>query len=705
MKKSLSLLLCVAMLATLLTTGMTMPALAEKDQNVIFDSVIDEDVDTENSGVTVLASEAVQEALRQDIAENGPLSDLIVEADATLVSDLRGYGYFSWALEEQQADGTVAQLRCSRKTNSWAGMTGAAGETVDIFRDKVNFCLCSDGPGVKVHIHSLKLTAVHAQKQVYKFTFEDPNASSVMKKNGVPVGEIVEWPEGSGNHCLKVEINAQTRTGGGGVLPYLWPEGIDDVLAAQGSLTGTGSKWELHVDMACSQDTTDTYLYPFMLCNDKSENYAVPTEYCAGQGKFTPGTFVWKSFGSGAPVQGAKNGGIAFCDDGTMRECSDLYIDNLELCFAGAWQEMEDAFVGYFDGTPCEESDIMSANPTKKPSNRHNLYTFTFEDENATSILMKNGEYIGDVVEWPEGSGNHCLRYEINEETRGDYPGEHPLIVPIGVRDVLAFQGDLKSQRARLELTLDMACSLPVRSGYLYPYLLSNNNQRSPAEASMFSPGNKKFSSAYFEWIKYSVDPPQPESEEVRIALYDEQTLQENSVIYVDNISLTWNGMWEDIGGVFIGYPNGTPCEETDLERAPAPTETQAEPTETQADPTETQAEPTETQAEPTETGSTAKETKPTTAPTKVQPKITETTPVNTTATATNTEAPTVLAGDANGDGVVNMKDVLTIRKYMANLDTAIDLLSADANGDGVVNMKDVLSIRKFIAGLLSSLC
>jgi hypothetical protein len=60
--------------------------------------------------------------------------------------------------------------------------------------------------------------------------------------------------------------------------------------------------------------------------------------------------------------------------------------------------------------------------------------------------------------------------------------------------------------------------------------------------------------------------------------------------------------------------------------------------------------------------------------------------------------------GDANGDGVVNGRDVLLLRKYMANYDydkgvssVSVDL-GADANGDGVVNGRDVLLMRKYMA-------
>ena len=69
------------------------------------------------------------------------------------------------------------------------------------------------------------------------------------------------------------------------------------------------------------------------------------------------------------------------------------------------------------------------------------------------------------------------------------------------------------------------------------------------------------------------------------------------------------------------------------------------------------------------------------------------------TATATNAEPVTpVLYGDANGDGVVNMKDVLAVRKYVAEMETALDLAAADINRDEAINMKDVLAVRQIVA-------
>ena len=63
-----------------------------------------------------------------------------------------------------------------------------------------------------------------------------------------------------------------------------------------------------------------------------------------------------------------------------------------------------------------------------------------------------------------------------------------------------------------------------------------------------------------------------------------------------------------------------------------------------------------------------------------------------------------ILYGDANGDGIVNGKDVLLLRRYMANYDydtgaSSIEVYpGGDANGDGVINGKDVLLMRRYMA-------
>ncbi len=60
--------------------------------------------------------------------------------------------------------------------------------------------------------------------------------------------------------------------------------------------------------------------------------------------------------------------------------------------------------------------------------------------------------------------------------------------------------------------------------------------------------------------------------------------------------------------------------------------------------------------------------------------------------------------GDANGDGAVDMKDVLMIRKFLAGLSAEINQPNADVNADKNLDMKDVLMLRKFLANLIEKL-
>ena len=86
--------------------------------------------------------------------------------------------------------------------------------------------------------------------------------------------------------------------------------------------------------------------------------------------------------------------------------------------------------------------------------------------------------------------------------------------------------------------------------------------------------------------------------------------------------------------------------------------------------------------------------------------------PVNPTQKPTTkpTQKPTTkpsatALGDVNGDGAVNMKDVLATRKHMAGMAVkGFQKTAADVNKDGAINMKDVLAMRKFIAGLTRTL-
>ena len=65
---------------------------------------------------------------------------------------------------------------------------------------------------------------------------------------------------------------------------------------------------------------------------------------------------------------------------------------------------------------------------------------------------------------------------------------------------------------------------------------------------------------------------------------------------------------------------------------------------------------------------------------------------------------PAEMLGDANDDGAVNMKDVLTLRKHLADMEVSYSVLNSDVNDDGDVNMKDVLMLRKYLADIIDKL-
>ncbi len=129
-------------------------------------------------------------------------------------------------------------------------------------------------------------------------------------------------------------------------------------------------------------------------------------------------------------------------------------------------------------------------------------------------------------------------------------------------------------------------------------------------------------------------------------------------------------------------------------------TETETEPSETETTPSSSETEPSSSETEPsaseTEPSASASESATNTATATV-------TEPSATATVTGTQGQVVLLGDANDDGAVNMKDVLTLRKVLADFDVPMNYYNADVNRDSLVNMKDVLMIRQFLADIIKS--
>ena len=57
------------------------------------------------------------------------------------------------------------------------------------------------------------------------------------------------------------------------------------------------------------------------------------------------------------------------------------------------------------------------------------------------------------------------------------------------------------------------------------------------------------------------------------------------------------------------------------------------------------------------------------------------------------------LAGDAGGDGIVDLRDVVQITRFLVGgWDVEIIPFAADVDGDGVVSTRDVVYLRRALA-------
>ncbi len=67
--------------------------------------------------------------------------------------------------------------------------------------------------------------------------------------------------------------------------------------------------------------------------------------------------------------------------------------------------------------------------------------------------------------------------------------------------------------------------------------------------------------------------------------------------------------------------------------------------------------------------------------------------------TVTLTVLESYISGDVNGDGLVDMKDVTMLKRYLAGAEVEIQTSGSDTNGDGRIDMKDVTLLRRYLAG------
>lgn len=59
--------------------------------------------------------------------------------------------------------------------------------------------------------------------------------------------------------------------------------------------------------------------------------------------------------------------------------------------------------------------------------------------------------------------------------------------------------------------------------------------------------------------------------------------------------------------------------------------------------------------------------------------------------------APAVAAGDVNGDGSFNNRDLALLQKYINEWQVTVDMTGADVNGDGRINNRDLSALQKML--------
>ena len=338
---------------------------------------------------------------------------------------------------------------------------------------------------------------------IYSFNFDEPDATTLYKKAGATPGYINhEVFAGESGGSLALTISPAELTGRGGVLPYIWPDGISGVINAQGDLQ-EGEYYELKLDIAWDGGIAvakkGAYVYPFMLTNGSNENYFTATDDCIAQ-QISPEfqTFTYRLYKISpdgyqefaAPAKGSDSGGIAFCCENSLRHNKTLYFDNIELAKVGSYVEPAEGTIKAL--TPVEAPttyEYMDENGVTADGRvMEMLYENDFEDASRPTVFGHwnpdiSKAFILDTVKGYRNNDTTIARYLIPKLSPGNFyseTGYYPVIwfwneemrdvykaqKPLGAGDYYVFQFDAVS-----------------KGSYVYPSLMVGDEEYAPTYA------------------------------------------------------------------------------------------------------------------------------------------------------------------------------------------------------------------------------
>lgn len=397
---------------------------------------------------------------------------------------------------------------------------------------------------------------------IYSFNFDEPDATTLYKKAGATPGYIShDVYAGESGGSLALTISAAELTGRGGVLPYIWPEGVSGVFNAQDDLA-EGEYYELKVDIAWDGGVAvakkGAYVYPFLLTNGADENYFTTTEDCIAMQigpEFQTFTYrLYKISPDGyqefvPPTRGSDSGGIAFCCENSLRTGKTLYIDNIELARVGKnFVEPAEGTIRYV--TPVEAPTTYEAMDEngKTPDGKQMtmLYENDFEDASKGSVFghwnpniskafildTKNGYRNNDTTvasylipklspgKFYSETGYYPVVWFWNEDLRDIYKQQAPL----GKDDYYVFQFDTVAKGSYAY------CSLMVGDEEYAPTYQWDSTGRTGNDAVM--PFNSVFVTRYYV---FKVDGLDLASGNTALALFTDGYTNQHVPVYVDN--------------------------------------------------------------------------------------------------------------------------------------------------------------------------